>query len=381
MRKEISINIGGDLYINNSSPDYNYFDTEVLQLFAESDFNIVNLESPVTKNLKNRISKDGPNISGSSFTFNYLKQIKTNLVTLANNHILDFGYQGLSDTIEECNNNSIGFVGAGLSLDQAKKPFIFTISDVKIAVLNFAENEFSTPNGSEYGANPLDIIENIQQIREARKLFDIIMVIIHGGHEMYHLPSPRMVAQYRCYADSGASVIVGHHTHCISGYEIHHNVPIFYGLGNFLFTEKSADDSWYTGLILKLKILATEELKWELVPIKQDKSKHKLHLISGIEKEYVLSSIKEYSSIISNRMELLKNWEGFVQYKYDEVVDIFSPLQVMNNHHIIKAFQKSGLSFLFRRKSHYLRMLNHLRCESLSDLSKSVISKYLNDRE
>jgi len=379
--KDISINVGGDLYINASSPDNNFFDNEVLQLFAESDINIINLESPVTRNLKNKISKEGPNMSGSLFTFTYLKQIKTNLVTLANNHILDFGYQGLSDTIDECNDNSIGFVGAGLTPDEAKKPFLFTECDIKIAVLNFAENEFSTPYGREYGANPMDIIENIQQIKEARKLFDIILVIIHGGHEMYHLPSPRMVAQYRCYAESGASVIIGHHTHCISGYEIHQDVPIFYGLGNFLFTEESANESWYIGLVLKLKFLNSEELKWELIPIKQDKGSYKLQLISGSEKQNVLSSVNQYSAIISNKKELLKNWEGFVQDKYDEVVDIFSPIQVMNNHYIIKVFQKFGLSFLFRRKKHYLRMLNHLRCESLSDLSKGVISKYLNDRE
>ena len=58
-------------------------------------------------------------------------------------------------------------------------------------------------------------------------------MIVHGGHECYNLPSPRMQKQYLFYADQGADIVVGHHTHCISGYEVYKGVPIYYSLGNF----------------------------------------------------------------------------------------------------------------------------------------------------
>ena len=85
----------------------------------------------------------------------------------------------------------------------------------------------------------MDIIDNTNQIREAKASHDKVIVIVHGGHEYYNLLSPRMQKQYRFYADQGADIVVGHHTHCISGNEIHNGVPKYYSLGNFLFTGRS----------------------------------------------------------------------------------------------------------------------------------------------
>jgi hypothetical protein len=377
MQKEISLNICGDFYLSTLSPDKNYFSKEILEVFINSDFNVINLESPVASKKENKILKDGPNMSGSPYTFSYLNKIRTNLVTLANNHIMDYGDQGLSDTLKGCHANSISYVGAGMSLEEAKRPILYKYFQTRISILNFTENEFSTPYENEPGANPLNIIDNIRQIREAKKISDLVIVIIHGGHEMYHLPSPRMVTQYRFYAENGASVIVGHHTHCISGFEVHQDVPIFYGLGNFLFTERSEFESWYTGLILNLRITEDAEIKWDLIPIRQHKDNYTLSVLTGSEKQTVLSEVRKYSAIISNSEELSRSWKCFVRKKYDEVLDIFSPVQFLNNIYIIKILQKSGLNHLFRRKRHFAKILNHLRCESLSDLSKDIISKSL----
>lgn len=378
MSSEISINIGGDFFINTISDHTNYFDGNVLELFEGADYNIINLESPITSSQDDKIHKDGPHMNGSPLTFSYLKQLRTSLVTLANNHILDYGYSGLADTINKCKENSIGYVGAGLSHNEVRKPFLLSDTDVKIGIINIAENEFSTPYGTEFGANPLDTIENLKQIQAARELFDIVILIVHGGHEMYNLPSPRMVALYRYFAECGASAVISHHSHCISGYEIHHNVPIFYGLGNFLFTEASDNEAWYTGLVLNLRVVHGNQLKWSLLPVRQAKSNFKLYLLTGAEQQNVLSDLEHYSSIIADREALAREWERFVQDRYDEVIDIFSPLQMLGNHLIIRMLQRTGLSKLFRSRKHYLKMLNHLRCESLSDLSISAIYKYLN---
>ncbi len=379
MQKEISINICGDFYLDTLSADEKYFSEDILELFHKSDFNIVNLESPVVKNKNQKIYKTGPSLSGSQQTFHYLKQIRTDLVTLANNHLMDFGQQGLSDTLTECKINSINHVGAGMSLEEAGMPFILEKDDTRIAILNFTENEWSTADANKAGANPLNIVENVRQIRKAREVCDFVLVIVHGGHEFYHLPTSRMISQYRFFAENGASVIIGHHPHCISGVENYQSVPIFYSLGNFLFTMRSKRESWYTGIILNLKFKQNSELCYELVPVSQDKSSYKLTLLEGVDKQDVNSVIEKYSAIIADEKLLSENWDSFVKEQYTEKIDIFSPIQVFSNKYIIKILQKSGMNRYLRRKKQYAQILNHIRCESLNDISKCVLKKFIEE--
>jgi len=171
--------------------------------------------------------------------FPYLKQLKVDAVTLANNHILDYGAKGLSDTFETLKQNKIDYVGAGNNLKEAAQPLTLEKDGQRIAILNFCENEWSIAEEDKPGANPMDIIENTNQIKAAKATHDKVICIIHGGHEYYHLPSPRMQKQYRFYVDNGADAIVGHHTHCVGGYEVYNDVPIIYSLGNFLFIKPS----------------------------------------------------------------------------------------------------------------------------------------------
>jgi len=377
MKNCVSINICGDFFLNTLSPDENYFSEEIIEIFKNSELNIVNLECPVARNKINKINKTGPHISASPYTFNYLKQIHTTVVTLATNHLMDFGTDGLLNTLLLCKENSIASVGAGISLKEANDPYFFDSGALKISVLNFTENEWSVAREGKSGANPFNIVENVRQIRNAREISDFVIVVIHGGNEYYHLPNPRMVSNYRFFAECGASVIIGHHPHCISGYEVYKGVPVFYSLGNFLFTMKSARDPWYTGVVLKLIINKNKSLNWELIPVKQCRDSFKLTLPDGFEKQNIQNDIERYSAIIADDILLKKSWEDFVNEKFEEKIDFFSPVQLLTNRYLIKIFQKTGLNRLFRTKKHFAQILNHIRCESLHELSKSIITKYL----
>lgn len=375
--KEISINICGDFYSDSTSLIDNYFSKEVLELFEKSDFNVINLECPVVNSRCKKIHKTGPHLSGSPYTFSYLRQINTGLVTLATNHLMDYGPDGLKSTLTLCNENKIAYVGAGMSIGEARKPFIYKSGNTKITILNFAENEWSIASENRPGANPVNIIDNVRQIRSAREISDFVLVIIHGGHEQYHLPNPRIVSQYRFYAENGASAVVGHHPHCISGFEIHKEVPIFYSLGNFLFTWNSVRDSWYMGLVLNLIIKKDAKIRWNIIPVKQARNTFNLTLVDGIEKQNVMSEIDKYSMIISDDKLLSENWECFVEKWYDEKLDICSPIQMFGNKRIINALRKVGLNRLFRRKDNYANILNNIRCESHNDLLKRILEKYI----
>ena len=282
----ISINIAGDLFLGRrieslakENPPA-LFDAKILNLFSDSNFNVVNLESPLTNAGKEHlILKTGPNLKASPDTIGVLDLLKANLVTLANNHIYDYGKKGLSDTLDLCKKNNIATVGQILLLNKASKIFFKKIGQITIGVVNIAENEWGNANDNHGGANPMNIVANTRTINEAKKLADIVIVIVHGGHEYYHFPSPRMVEQYRFYAEQGASIIIGHHSHFISGYEIFEGVPIFYGLGNFLFDSTTSSKGWYIGLLLNLQINAQKEVSWNLYPYKQCNGKIKVEIL------------------------------------------------------------------------------------------------------
>jgi len=368
--------IGGDFCITPAFLSDNLFDSSVIKLFNESDYNIVNLECPITRdNSKNKILKTGPHLRCDERILNHLNDLKINAVTLANNHILDYGEQGLIDTFHALEKNNIDRVGAGNNLIEASQPFTIEKEGLKIAILNFCEHEWSIAEKNKAGANPLDIIDNVKQIQTAKATHDKLICIIHGGHEYYNLPSPRMQKQYRFYADNGADAIVGHHTHCIGGYENYKGVPIYYSLGNFLFTKNAANPDWYIGLILEIE-WKEDQLKTILHPVCQEKETFKLYLPKEKEKENILNRVQSYAEIIQNESLLEQSWEQYISLKSREYLNCWSPTSFIRNRYLKGALNKLGIDF--KNKKGLSLFLNMRRCEAHSDLSKEIINKYLN---
>lgn len=205
----------GDFVINQP---YNTskISEEVKNLFAQSDYNIVNLEAPVT-NSESKILKTGPHLKADKeSTLDVLKALNINLCTLSNNHVLDYDEQGVLETLNFCKENNIQTVGAGKNKDEAASSFYLHTKVGKIALINIAENEWASATDTAAGANGMDLIDDVKAIQEAKEKSDFVYVIVHGGHEYYNLPSPRMQKQYRFYVDNGADMVAGQHTHCIS---------------------------------------------------------------------------------------------------------------------------------------------------------------------
>ena len=358
----MKITIAGDFFISDKINEPFGLIENIVPFFKNSDFNIVNMESPVTDSGKqNKIIKVGPHLNGHPETFNILKMLDINLVTLANNHIMDFGSIGLDDTLRSLQANNINYVGVGLNLKEASKAFTLEKNGVNVAILNFSENEWSIADDEEPGANPLDIIENVRQIKTASEKHDKVIVIIHGGHEYYHLPSPRMVKQYRFYAENGADIIIGHHTHSISGYEIYNNVPIFYSLGNFLFTLSSKHECWYTGLLLKLEISQNKDIAFELHPIR----------------EKVNEEINKYNKIIADSILLQQSWNGFLKKAEKQYLNGFSPVNIIGNRYIRAGLRRLNFDKLLMRRHNLKLILNLIRCEAHADASKEIIKNQL----
>ena len=182
--------IGGDVCpIRRNLPYFIEGDAEslfndLLIEFRQADLSLVNLECPLLE--KNTpIEKTGPILGVKSEAIHGFKRANIDVLVLANNHILDHGLDGLENTLMVCERSNISTVGAGHNLADARKIFLRTINNIKIGILAMAEHEFSIATQDSCGANPLDVIDYVRNIRYNKKKFDYLIVILHGGYENY----------------------------------------------------------------------------------------------------------------------------------------------------------------------------------------------------
>lgn len=168
--KTIKLSVFGDICIPNQLKKNTplIVDESLSKIISNKDLVIGNLECPVTDS-KYALEKNGPCLKSSLFLLEYLKKIGINLVTLANNHIMDFGSEGLKDTLNNCKSFKIQTTGANFKKETAKEPFIFRKGDFSIGIINSAEIEFSAASLNTPGANPYDIIAIYNQIISLKK--------------------------------------------------------------------------------------------------------------------------------------------------------------------------------------------------------------------
>ena len=345
---------------------------DLLPVIQQSSFAITNLEAPITSS-NEKILKVGPNIKTNKNAAVLLKQANFKLVTTANNHILDYGEKGIKDTLSVLESLGISYVGSGKNLHEAGLPFILEQSEMKIGILNFAENEFNSAGYSSYGSNPVNPISNYYAIKRLKEQVNFIIVIAHGGREHYQLPTPKLRERYRFYVDSGADLVVGHHTHCVSGYEKWNGKYIFYSLGNFIFDfkERYRKGIWTIGMALHLKI-SKSEVDFNLIPFEQGKSEcPTLKLITGNNLNDFNTGIENLNRIIINDRLFFDTWERQLK---KEKTNYMADLTIQNRY-VRAAMARKIIPFLnFHDKGHLLLLSNLLRCEAHNEIMTSVLN-------
>jgi poly-gamma-glutamate capsule biosynthesis protein CapA/YwtB (metallophosphatase superfamily) len=284
-------------------------------LFEKSDYILVNLECPITTR-DEPIRKTGPALKTNPEQADIFTTYGVNVVSLANNHIMDMGRNGLQDTLNFCKANGVQTFGAGENAAEASRPLILRHGNITLGLIAIAENEFSASSEDKAGVNPLDLVNNYYQIVKLKKEVDIVLVIYHGGNEHYPLPSPRMRKTLRCFVDWGADAVFSHHAHMVSGMEIYHDAPIFYGLGNFIFdSKKPKHDDWYIGMMIFLKVSKTGINGYEIFPFLQSHGNKTVEMLQGESKNHFMVDFKNLSEIITNDLALTAKWDAFCQEK------------------------------------------------------------------
>lgn len=338
-----------------------------------ADLAITNLECPLTET-NNPIEKAGPCIKAKPNAIQALQFAGFNLATLANNHIMDYGSEGLRSTLKVCQDAKIDTVGANRNLSEARKPFITTINGNKIGVLNFAENEFCTTTGDEYGANPLNPVSNFYDISEAKKQVDFLLVIVHGGREHYQLPSPRVRENFRFFIDSGADAVVSHHTHCFSGHENWNGKPIFYGLGNFIFDykKKYQKGKWTEGYAVQFN-LENGRLDFEIIPYLQGREeKSTLELLSAEQRKSFDERLKALNETIVDDKKFAEAWQNYL----DTQKESYKALLFVQNKYVRMLMAKGLFPKIFlKSKKHKTVLLNLFRCETHREIMVETLNK------
>ncbi len=285
---------------------------DVIKELLKKDLSVVNLECPLTE-ADTPVEKQGPNLKAIPKTIRLLKAAEINIVNMANNHIADFGTQGVTDTLEILKKNRIRHVGAGKNLKQAVKPLVVSRKGRKIGFIAAAEHEFNIADAESGGAAPLDTALNIHAIHELRSRVDILVVLVHGGNEFNPLPSPRIVNTFRAFAEAGADAVIGTHPHVPQGFEIYGRTPIFYSLGNFIFDYEYRDTPlWFKSYMIRITFRTNKELDVEIIPYKSIRKAGSIQLMKDEELTVFTEWLKHISGIINTPAEYRKYREAWV---------------------------------------------------------------------
>ena len=352
--------------------NYSFFD-EIKDLTKSADYSIVNFECPVVEGDVKPIEKCGPALRTERNAVSAMKYAGFDCATLANNHFRDYGDAGCKTTIEELQKQNIDYVGGGLNLTEAQKILYKDLDGKRVAIVNFCENEFSIATETSAGAAPIDTVDNYNQITEARKNADYVLVIIHGGHEHYQLPSPRMKKLYRHYVDLGADAVVNHHQHCYSGYEYYNGKPIVYGLGNFCFDEGIENNIWNYGYMVNIDLNAVN-ITFEIIPYKQCNENEKVSLLLKDERISFDNKLSELNDIIGNDERLTASFEQLCSSREKWVKSIF------NSYHnrYLNAAANRNLIKRPASKQAMRAIYNYIICEAHRDIVLNIIDKNYN---
>lgn len=262
-----------DKLINQKGMDYPFLMTG--GLLRTADITFANLESP--------LSDQGAKIDGKGIWFRgkpentqALTNAGFDVVSLANNHALDYDSPALLQTKELLETVGIKTVGGGKDIGEARSAAIIERDGIKIAFLAYSEMadiiwSYQHPRKLKAtdeipGIAPLVVEQIIEDIENVEGQADYVFVSLHWGVEYQDMPEVYQRDIAHQLIDAGADVILGHHPHCLQGVELYHGKLICYSLGNFVFDQNWSEKT-KEGLLLSLTLNPTEILQAELLPI------------------------------------------------------------------------------------------------------------------
>lgn len=245
--------------IERHQNDYIFPFRNSLEFLKKGDFVFGNLEGPISNRGKNQ---------GSIYSFRAdpkvlegIKESGFNLLSLANNHIWDWGRDALNDTFDILNENGIIYVGAGKNYSDANQLKIKEINGIKFGFLGFSNLLPKTLNADNdsLGLSDFDKEKIKEVVVVSKDKVDYLIVSFHWGEEYQPAPLEWQKTFARNLIDNGAKLIIGHHPHVVQPYEKYGDGHIFYSLGNFIFDQNFSKETM-EGMVVKA-VFSNEKLE------------------------------------------------------------------------------------------------------------------------
>ena len=302
--ESLSVLMGGDVFFDERVADLvdahgaSYLVEDVISELEPVDLKLVNLEAPIVGDADKWLDKQHHLKQKPDLTLPLLKELGVDGVSLANNHILDYGVEGLFSTVSWLEQAGIKYAGAGPTRELAERPVFFERKSRKLAFLAFSNtypSDFWASEetvGTAFGKQ--DRVE--QQVAAAAETADHVIVSFHWGRELNKQPRSYQKDLGRASIEAGADVVFGHHPHVLQPVEKHEDGIIFYSLGNYFFT--TLTDNVQYGLLPRVKLSDT---KVEVT-------------------DYHLINVNNYQ--VDYRTQVVETFPGFAELKgylaYDE---------------------------------------------------------------
>jgi poly-gamma-glutamate capsule biosynthesis protein CapA/YwtB (metallophosphatase superfamily) len=330
-----------------------------LALMRQSDFVAVNLECPVLETAS-PMAKTGPVLSAPMPALAGLARANVAAVSLANNHALDHGSSGLRQTLAACRQYNLLTFGAGLDLASARRLLVVRVKDIRVAFLGLAEREWSVATAKAAGANPMDPIGVVRQLREARETFDYLVVFLHAGAEFYPYPSPALQDYCRFLVEQGAHLVLCQHSHCLGCAERYGDGFILYGQGNLLFDGPRKPPAWQVGAWVEVQFNEDRAASIELRFFQQSIHGSGQQPLLGSERDAVTAAFAQRSAELADGNRVGARWSEFCARHGPDVL-----AEVLGHGPVLRRFtRRRGVVPLLYSPQTLRNAWNCVRCET-----------------
>lgn len=233
------LNLSGDAEGTMRALGYAHAFEGTRALLAEGDLNLANLESPITSRGQKQSKRFTFRMAPASAKA--IAEAKILLVSQANNHAIDYGLQGMEDTLAALDRAGIAHAGAGKDLAAARAPAIVEVKGLKVGLLSYSltfPTEFyatSSHGGTAHGEASWVAAD----VKALRARVDLVLVAFHWSAELLDTPKDYQRELGHLAIDAGADAVIGTHPHILQGIEIYQDKPILYSMGNYAFGSRS----------------------------------------------------------------------------------------------------------------------------------------------
>lgn len=277
-QQDVTLVFSGDILLssyvlnNYDSNGINGVLSEELQSeMQNADIAMVNEEFP--------FSTRGTQAEDKQFTFRVapdyvkiLQEMGIDVVTVANNHALDYGTEALTDTFQTLDDAGIAYVGAGNDLERASRPYVTKIGEKTFGFLAASrvipEVSWNIDNKQPGMLCTYDSAELCEAIRKTKESCDYVVVYVHWGIERENTPQDYQRQLGKAYIDAGADLVIGAHPHVLQGIEYYNGKPIVYSLGNYIFNQEIGST-----VLLKTTVTPENETTLQLIPAYASRAK------------------------------------------------------------------------------------------------------------